>query len=117
MQGREKLRYSVRCTYLEIYREELADLLRPGGPPLTLRLDAARGAFVDGLEERDIFNSALSARLRQQMLCSVRIRKAAVLALSPWHARVIQDPSGASSCRLSLRLAVARRWHGGRSVP
>ena len=57
-QGREKLRYSVRCTYLEIYREELTDLLRPGGPPLALRLDAARGAFVDGLEERDIFNSA-----------------------------------------------------------
>lgn len=66
-QGREKLRYSVRCTYLEIYREELTDLLRPGGPPLALRLDAARGAFVDGLEERDIFNSARCSAVMMHM--------------------------------------------------
>lgn len=64
VQGRDKLRVGVRCTYLEIYREELADLLRPrGGQPLTLRLDAARGAFVDGLE------SATSSTVRHPPAC------------------------------------------------
>ncbi len=72
-QGREKLRCSVRCTYLEIYREELADLLRPRGPPLALRQDAARGAFVEGLEERDVFNCARPhARLPAVWIKSIR---------------------------------------------
>ena len=73
VQGREKLRYSVRCTYLEIYREELTDLLRTGGPPLALRLDAARGAFVDGLEERDIFNSA-RCQWHHVLYCRCKVR-------------------------------------------
>ncbi|KAK9840656.1 hypothetical protein WJX81_007629 [Elliptochloris bilobata] len=77
--GREKLRYSVRCTYLEIYREELTDLLRPAGPPLALRLDAARGAFVDGLEERDIFNSDDAMAL---IRCGSEHRRSAATAMN-----------------------------------
>ncbi len=52
-------RHSVRCSLLEIYREDVLDLLAPGGGPLAVRDgDAARGVYVEGLSEVECGSAA-----------------------------------------------------------
>lgn len=43
-----------RCSFLEIYNEQIFDLLDPASMGLSLREDIKKGVFVDGLLERDV---------------------------------------------------------------
>lgn len=43
-----------RCSFLEIYNEQIFDLLDPASTGLSLREDIKKGVFVDGLLERDV---------------------------------------------------------------
>ena len=49
--------YSVTCSYLEVYREQIGDLLNIDDPKarnLTVREHPSRGIYVDGLTERPV---------------------------------------------------------------
>lgn len=43
--------YTCRCSFLEIYREQITDLLDPSNIGLQLREDASRGVYVERLSE------------------------------------------------------------------
>ena len=54
MQHGERLEFLCRCSFLEIYNEQIFDLLDPASIGLSLREDLKKGVFVDGLLERDV---------------------------------------------------------------
>ena len=43
--------YLVRCSYLEIYNEQIMDLLEPTSINLHIREDIKKGVYVEGLQE------------------------------------------------------------------
>lgn len=55
-QGRERLRYSLKCSFLEIYNETITDLLNPAAYNLQIREDIRRGCYVEGLSEEIVLN-------------------------------------------------------------
>ncbi|CAH3020308.1 unnamed protein product, partial [Porites evermanni] len=50
----ERVEFLCRCSFLEIYNEQIFDLLDPASIGLSLREDLKKGVFVDGLLERDV---------------------------------------------------------------
>eukprot|EP01114_Cavostelium_apophysatum_P013371 TRINITY_DN3225_c0_g1_i1.p1 TRINITY_DN3225_c0_g1~~TRINITY_DN3225_c0_g1_i1.p1 ORF type:complete len:1612 (-),score=534.39 TRINITY_DN3225_c0_g1_i1:42-4877(-) len=54
--------YTIKCSFLEIYKEVVKDLLNPTGSNLKVRETPARGVWVEGLTEQyvgreeDVFN-------------------------------------------------------------
>ncbi|GAB2267273.1 hypothetical protein Dimus_002259 [Dionaea muscipula] len=50
----EKLMYSCKCSFLEIYNEQVADLLDPSSTNLLLREDARKGVYVENLSEFEV---------------------------------------------------------------
>lgn len=59
-QGRDTLKYCCRCSFLEIYNENITDLLNPKATNLSIREDT-HGCFVDFLSETEVLNGACSA--------------------------------------------------------
>ena len=53
------MRYSVRCSFLEIYNETITDLLYPSSKNLQMREDMKTGCYVQGLSEQDVLNGIL----------------------------------------------------------
>ncbi|CAN0053987.1 unnamed protein product [Ectocarpus sp. 13 AM-2016] len=49
--GNLRMRFLVRASYLQIYNEQISDLLKPERNNLTIREDKKRGVFVEGLSE------------------------------------------------------------------
>jgi kinesin family protein 15 len=49
--GDEKFDYLVKASYLEIYNEQIVDLLEPYSSNLNIREDQKKGVYVDGLIE------------------------------------------------------------------
>ena len=54
LQHGERVEFLCRCSFLEIYNEQIFDLLDPASIGLSLREDLKKGVFVDGLLERDV---------------------------------------------------------------
>jgi kinesin family member 15 len=55
--GHETVRYSVKCSFLEIYNEEISDLLVPAAVGLQIRDgDIKRGVYVQNLSETEVLN-------------------------------------------------------------
>ncbi|XWS14274.1 hypothetical protein CRYUN_Cryun36dG0108600 [Craigia yunnanensis] len=50
----EKLRFSCKCSFLEIYNEQITDLLDPSSTNLQLREDLKKGVYVENLMEYDV---------------------------------------------------------------
>jgi hypothetical protein len=48
--------FSVRCSYLEIYQEQIIDLLSPDSRNLNIREDIKDGVYVEGLIEQTVSN-------------------------------------------------------------
>ncbi|XP_027331846.1 kinesin-like protein KIN-12C [Abrus precatorius] len=46
-----KLKYSCKCSFLEIYNEQITDLLEPSSTNLQLREDMKKGVYVENLTE------------------------------------------------------------------
>lgn len=46
-----RMRFLVRASYLQIYNEQISDLLKPERNNLAIREDKKRGVYVDGLSE------------------------------------------------------------------
>ncbi|KAK7363420.1 hypothetical protein VNO77_05563 [Canavalia gladiata] len=49
-----KLKYSCKCSFLEIYNEQITDLLEPSSTNLLLREDMKKGVYVDNLTEHSV---------------------------------------------------------------
>lgn len=47
----EGIEFTIKCSFLEIYRETLRDLLNPSGELLKLR-ESSRGVYVEFLTEK-----------------------------------------------------------------
>lgn len=59
------MRYSVKCSFLEIYNEEITDLLDPSSTGLQIRDgDSKRGVYVQGLSETEVLNGAFNVLLQ-----------------------------------------------------
>ncbi|GJM95300.1 hypothetical protein PR202_ga12017 [Eleusine coracana subsp. coracana] len=50
----ENLKYSCKCSFLEIYNEQITDLLEPSSSNLLLREDIRNGVYVDNLTESEV---------------------------------------------------------------
>ncbi|GJS01767.1 kinesin-like protein KIN-12D [Tanacetum coccineum] len=50
----ERLVYTCKCSFLEIYNEQIADLLDPSSTNLQLREDAKKGVYVENLTEFEV---------------------------------------------------------------
>ncbi|TYH01791.1 hypothetical protein ES288_A09G087900v1 [Gossypium darwinii] len=52
----QKLRFSCKCSFLEIYNEQITDLLDPSSTNLQLREDLKKGVYVENLMEYNVRN-------------------------------------------------------------
>ncbi|MCO5595931.1 hypothetical protein L7F22_049982 [Adiantum nelumboides] len=52
----EQLKFMCKCSFLEIYNEQILDLLEPSTANLQLREDARRGVYVENLAEIEVKN-------------------------------------------------------------
>ncbi|KAL2344857.1 hypothetical protein Fmac_006142 [Flemingia macrophylla] len=50
----ENLKYNCKCSFLEIYNEQITDLLDPSSTNLLLREDAKKGVYVENLSEFEV---------------------------------------------------------------
>uniref|UniRef100_J3NEL5 Kinesin motor domain-containing protein n=1 Tax=Oryza brachyantha TaxID=4533 RepID=J3NEL5_ORYBR len=50
----EKLKYNCKCSFLEIYNEQITDLLDPSSTNLPLREDIRKGVYVENLTELEV---------------------------------------------------------------
>ncbi|XP_022148525.1 kinesin-like protein KIN-12D isoform X2 [Momordica charantia] len=50
----EKLKYKCKCSFLEIYNEQVTDLLDPSSTNLLLREDVKKGVYVENLSEFEV---------------------------------------------------------------
>ncbi|VFQ78322.1 unnamed protein product [Cuscuta campestris] len=50
----ERLKYSCKCSFLEIYNEQVTDLLDPSSTNLMLREDITKGVYVENLSEFEV---------------------------------------------------------------
>ncbi|MQM03238.1 hypothetical protein Taro_036017 [Colocasia esculenta] len=70
----EKVQFTCKCSFLEIYNEQILDLLDPSSANLQIREDAKRGVHVENLKEFEV----TSARdVMQQLLQGAANRKVA----------------------------------------
>ena len=46
--------YLIKCSYLEIYNEQIMDLLEPSSINLGVREDIKKGVYVEGLREEAV---------------------------------------------------------------
>ncbi|KAF5937571.1 hypothetical protein HYC85_025077 [Camellia sinensis] len=50
----EKLKFTCKCSFLEIYNEQILDLLDPSSTNLQIREDTKKGVYVDNLTEAEV---------------------------------------------------------------
>ncbi|KAJ7955307.1 Kinesin-like protein [Quillaja saponaria] len=50
----EKLKYSCKCSFLEIYNEQITDLLVPSSTNLQIREDMKKGVYVENLTQHNV---------------------------------------------------------------
>ncbi|KAL7002771.1 hypothetical protein U1Q18_003927 [Sarracenia purpurea var. burkii] len=50
----ERLTYNCKCSFLEIYNEQVSDLLDPSSTNLLLREDTKKGVYVENLSEFEV---------------------------------------------------------------
>ncbi|KAF3439497.1 hypothetical protein FNV43_RR17775 [Rhamnella rubrinervis] len=70
----EKLKFTCKCSFLEIYNEQILDLLEPSSNNLQIREDIKKGVYVENLKEIEV----TSARdVIQQLIQGAANRKVA----------------------------------------
>lgn len=60
--GRER-QFLCKCSFLEIYKEVITDLLNPAATRLHIREDAKTGMYVEGLSETVVVSGMLFTRV------------------------------------------------------
>ncbi|CAM0876271.1 unnamed protein product [Alopecurus aequalis] len=74
IRGEEKLSFTCKCSFLEIYNEQILDLLNPNATNLQLREDVKRGMHVENLTEHEVSNAR---EAMQQLIEGAANRKVA----------------------------------------
>ena len=46
--------FDITCSYLEVYREQIGDLLNPSSKNMAVREHPSKGIYVDGLTEKKV---------------------------------------------------------------
>ncbi|GKA52962.1 kinesin-like protein KIN-12D [Tanacetum coccineum] len=54
IQKDERCEYTCKCSFLELYKEQIVDLLKPSSKNLKLREDAKKGVYVENLTESKV---------------------------------------------------------------
>ncbi|KAI9123783.1 hypothetical protein K1719_005083 [Acacia pycnantha] len=62
----ENLKYNCKCSFLEIYNEQVTDLLDPSSTNLLLREDVKKGVYVENLSEFEVHTVSDIIRLLTQ---------------------------------------------------
>lgn len=76
-----RMRFLVRASYLQIYNEQISDLLKPERNNLTIREDKKRGVFVEGLSEWVVSpGDAVCCRYSYSMACNTLKSKRSIFA-------------------------------------
>ncbi|XP_057956385.1 kinesin-like protein KIN-12E [Malania oleifera] len=70
----EKLRFTCKCSFLEIYNEQILDLLDPSSTNLQIREDTKKGVYVENLKEMEV---ASARDVIQQLVQGAANRKVA----------------------------------------
>ncbi|CAD5179273.1 unnamed protein product [Musa acuminata subsp. malaccensis] len=70
----EKLRFTCKCSFLEIYNEQILDLLDPSSVNLQIREDSRKGVHVESLSE---FEVSSARDVMQQLIQGAANRKVA----------------------------------------
>ncbi|KAH7653207.1 Plus-end-directed kinesin ATPase protein [Dioscorea alata] len=70
----EKLQFTCKCSFLEIYNEQILDLLDPSSANLQIREDARKGVYVENLTE---FEVSSARDVLQQLVQGAANRKVA----------------------------------------
>jgi len=116
--------YVCRCSFLEIYKEQITDLLEPGSSGLQIREDMNRGVYVERLSE-PIVSSLTEAfqvywrGLQHRHISATHMnerssRSHAVFTLSVEAAQTCAGVTSTRVARLSfVDLAGSERQHGG----
>ncbi|KAL7226298.1 hypothetical protein ACSBR1_021419 [Camellia fascicularis] len=71
----EKLKFTCKCSFLEIYNEQILDLLDPSSTNLQIREDTKKGVYVDNLTEAEV---TCARDVIQQLVQGAANRKVAV---------------------------------------
>ncbi|KAG0628802.1 hypothetical protein M758_1G054100 [Ceratodon purpureus] len=74
----KQLRYQCRCSFLEIYNEQITDLLEPSQKNLMIREDTKTGVYVEGLSEEYVSNLEDVTRLLIRGLANRRVSSTAM---------------------------------------
>ncbi|KAI9389029.1 hypothetical protein POPTR_009G156000v4 [Populus trichocarpa] len=70
----EKIKFTCKCSFLEIYNEQILDLLDPSSSNLQIREDVKKGIYVDNLKEIEV---ASARDVLQQLIQGAANRKVA----------------------------------------
>jgi hypothetical protein len=75
-----KSKFSIECYFLEVYCEQLRDLLKPGNTKLQLKELPPKGCFVEGLTRREVTSvnevtQALRFGLKQRAAANTRLNQ------------------------------------------
>ncbi|CAH1450375.1 unnamed protein product [Lactuca virosa] len=69
----ERLTYNCKCSFLEIYNEQITDLLDPSSTNLQLREDVKKGVYVENLTEFEVHTVGDILRLLSQGSANRRV--------------------------------------------
>ncbi|KAI3753210.1 hypothetical protein L2E82_25256 [Cichorium intybus] len=69
----ERLTYNCKCSFLEIYNEQITDLLDPSSTNLQLREDVKKGVYVENLTEYEVHSVGDILRLLSQGSANRRV--------------------------------------------
>ncbi|XP_023747565.1 kinesin-like protein KIN-12D [Lactuca sativa] len=69
----ERLTYNCKCSFLEIYNEQITDLLDPSSTNLQLREDVKKGVYVENLTELEVHTVGDILRLLSQGSANRRV--------------------------------------------
>lgn len=58
----------MKCSFVEIYNEQLYDLLDPKGQRVYLKVNLSHGVFVDNLTEKIITSTKDALKVKLMML-------------------------------------------------
>ncbi|KAJ6346378.1 hypothetical protein OIU78_008923 [Salix suchowensis] len=70
----EKIKFACKCSFLEIYNEQILDLLDPSSTNLQIREDVKKGIYVENLKEIEV---ASARDMLQQLIQGAANRKVA----------------------------------------
>ncbi|KAD3066453.1 hypothetical protein E3N88_34333 [Mikania micrantha] len=69
----ERLKYMCKCSFLEIYNEQITDLLDPSSTNLQLREDVKKGVYVENLTEYEVYSVGDILKLLSQGSANRRV--------------------------------------------